>query len=247
MYFNKPNSAEMDDDVDLVLSENMLKDMQKNVIDAKDLWEQWKASADFVNKKWIYRYTDEKQKAALQKHWDKLTGEKTSYSIYKRSYQAVCKFMGLDPEKTILEWIRFDIDKVDKEQWKISVRYSKGRVKVKIPKGIRLIHVSPVQGLTELTPTFRSRSFGKYMWYTKRVFFSIGKEMSSFKANTQGVKRYKYTTKEDIEYAYIDPTYSSFSDRAVYIETDKPIPVELCESRMNRMMNVFKVQGGVRK
>lgn len=204
----------------------LLDDTKHTVDNIKDLYDQWKKTTDkFVNKKWIYRYTDEKQRDALKKHWDNLVDPNVYYSVYKRSFKAICKFMGLPHDEVILEWIRFTKDEVDKGQLKVSVRYSRGKVKVKIPKGVRLIHVSPVGGIKSLMPTFRSKSVGKYMYPSKRVFFSLMKETSSFKSGNLNKKSYKYTTSDEFEYAYIDPTYSSFSEGCVYIETDSPIGV----------------------
>ena len=126
----------------------LLDDAKNTVDNIKDLYDQWKKTTDkFVNKKWIYRYTDEKQRDALKKHWDNLVDPNVYYSVYKRSFKAICKFMGLPHDEVILEWIRFTKDEVDKGQLKVSVRYSRGKVKVKIPKGVRLIHVSPVAGI----------------------------------------------------------------------------------------------------
>ena len=43
----------------------LLDDTKHTVDNIKDLYDQWKKTTDkFVNKKWIYRYTDEKQRDA---------------------------------------------------------------------------------------------------------------------------------------------------------------------------------------
>lgn len=208
-------------------------DIKKKMVDMDDLKAQWKKAADkFVKHKWIYRYIDDKQKENLEKHYEKICDEKTPYSVYKRSFNAICKFMGLPADIVIIENMVFDHDRVDKEQWKMSVRYSKGLVKVRIPEGVQLLHVSPVEGITALEPSFRSKVKGKYMYPKKRVFFTVAKEMRSIKAGLEGKKKtYLYTPKTPITTAYIDPTYSDFTFKSIYIETDNAIPVESLERK----------------
>lgn len=219
----------------------MMDDTKHTIGNIKDLYDQWKKSASrFVNKKWIYRYTDEKQADQLKKHWDNLIDPNCFYSTYKRSFKAICKFMGIPSDEVILERIEFGKDKIDKGQLKISVRYSKGKIKVRIPKGVRLIHVSPVAGIKQLNPSFRSKNTGTYMYPSKRVFFSLMKETSSFKAGNLNKKTYRYTTSDEYEYAYIDPTYSSFSEGCVYIETESPISVISLDRWYEKIISKFK-------
>jgi len=210
-----------------------MEDLKKNKVDMDDLRQQWEAAAKkFVKHKWIYRYTDEKQKAALEKHYANLTADDVYYSTYKRSFNAICKFMGIPADMVIIENMVFDHDRVDKEQWKVAIRYSKGLVKVKIPEGVQLLHVSPVEGITALEPSFRSKVKGKYMYPKKRLFFTVAKEMRSIKAGLEGKKKtYLYTPKTPITTAYIDPTYSSFAFKSIYIETDSSMPVESLERK----------------
>ena len=203
--------------------------------------EQWKKVTDrFVKHKWIYRYIDDRQKEQLEKHYAKLTDEKTSYSVYKRSFNAICKFMGIPNDKVIIENMVFTKDKKDKEQWEIALKYSKGLAKVSIPDGVRLIHVSPVEGIKELIPSFRSKTKGKYMYPSKRIFFTIAKDIRPNKAGLEGQKTYRYTPKKDIKNAYIDPTYADFGSGAVYVETDSPIPVEILERKLLGLFGMGK-------
>lgn len=222
------------EDTSIFESVKFIDDMKKNKVNMDDLRKQWEAAAEkFVKHKWIYRYTDEKQKAALEKHYANLTDDNVYYSVYKRSFNAICKFMGIPSNMVIIENMVFDLDKVDKEQWKVSVKYSKGLIKVQIPEGVQLLHVSPVENITALEPSFRSKVKGKYMYPTKRVFFTVAKEMRSTKAGLEGKKKtYLYTPKTPITTAYIDPTYSSFTFKSIYIETDSSIPVEPLERKV---------------
>ena len=209
----------------------------KTDVNIADLKKQWKdAAGEFTARKWIFRYIDEKQKTALQKHIDNLTAEKVYYSVYKRSFAAICKFVGIPADKVIIEWVELQYDKQQKCD-KIAVRFTKGRVKVKIPEGVQLIHVSPVEGITELEPTFRSKSAGKFLYPTKRVYFTVAKEINAFKLGVdKKTKTYKYTPKNYIDSAYIDSSYASFAYGSVFVETDNPIPVVNMKRKMKDIL-----------
>jgi hypothetical protein len=223
---------------DDILNEKLLEDIKKKVIDTKTLKEQWKKVADkFVKHKWIYRYINEQQKEQLLKHYANLTDEKVSYSKYKYSFNFIAKFMGLPHDRIIIENLTFEKDKKDKEQEVVALKYSKGLAKVIIPEGVRLIHITPVKDITNLNPSFRSKVKGKYMYPTKRCFFSIAKDIRPNQAGLEGQKLIKYTPKSDIHYAYIDPTYADFRDACVYIETESPIPVE---NYNRKLLDIFK-------
>lgn len=234
-----------DDDIidleDIFESVDLIGDIKKTYDNISELKSQWKKVADkFVKHLWIYRYIDEKQKDQLQKHYANITDEKCPYSTYKKSFNFICKFMGLPADKVIIENIVFDKNKRDKEMYEMSIRYSKGLAKVKIPEGIELIHVSPVENITELVPTFRSKVKGKYMYPNKRVFFTIARQIKKKHAGLENDnKLFRYTPRDNIQYAYIDPTYSDFGSGSVYIETNVPIPVVTLEKKL---FGIFKMK-----
>lgn len=228
----------MEQEYGIFESVKFIDDIKQNLINLNDLRLQWKKVADkFVKHKWIYRYIDDKQKKQLEQHYANLTDDGVYYSTYKRSFNFICKFMGLPSDQVIIEDLIFTKDKQDKEQWEISLRYSKGFAKVLIPDGIRLTHVSPVHNIKELIPTFRSKTKGKYMYPNKRIFFTVARDIKPTQAGLEGQKLKKYTPKEDIKFAYIDPTYSDFSSGAVYVDTEAPIPVETIEKKA---LKIFK-------
>lgn len=228
------NYTEMDTFLDVLCcnadcyNESVISDIKKSIINVSDLWKQWTKNAkSFVKHKWIYRYVTQEQKERLEKHYEVLKAEKTNYSSYKRSFATICKFLGLPTDQIILENVVFKKDNVDKDQDIIAVRYSKGKIKVNIPEGINLIHAHVASDgvkIDNLIPSFRSKTVGKYMYPSKRCFFTCIKAIDGNKANIQG-KTNKYTPKTPITAVYIDPTYSDFSSNSVYVETDTPIPV----------------------
>ena len=207
-------------------------DIKNDIINLKDLFDQYrKIAGTFVTHKWLIRYVDEKTKEQVNKHYKTICDDDVYYSTYKRSFEFIRKFIGISGN-VIIENITFSKDKTDNDLWKIAVKYSKGLAKIKIPKGVRLVHVSPVEGIKELIPSFRSKVKGKYLYPSKRVFFTLMKDIKANQAGLEGKKLYRYATIKEYTEAYIDPTYNDFGSRAIYIETDSPIPVELFEKKM---------------
>ena len=213
-----------------------LDEYRKKQANTKELKEQWaKVAKKFVQHKWIYRYITDKQREMLDKYYKNLTDDDVKYGEYTRAFKFICRFMGLPADKTILENLLFKRDTKDKEMKIVAVMYSKGAAKVKIPEGVRLVHVSPVEGITELIPAFRSKVKGRYMYPNKRCFFTIEKEIPKKHAGLEKTKTHRYTPKQPITEAWIDPTYATFKDSSVFIETSNPIPVEPYERAMDNL------------
>lgn len=214
------------------LNEGIIDNIKTKIVNIKELKSQWKSVADtFVKHKWIYRYINDKQKEKLEEHYDILTDEDSTYGQYKRSFKYICNFMGIPHHMVIIENMEFTKDKQDKDQWELALKYSKGLLKVNIPEGVSLIHVSPVKNISSLIPSFRSKTKGKYMYPNKRIFFTVAKDIKPKQAGLEGKNTFRYTPKDNIKTAYIDPTYSDFASGAVYIETDRDIPVETLEKK----------------
>lgn len=225
---------------DIVPGSGVVKAVKDHRSKIKELKNQWmKVSDKFTMHKWIYRYIkDEKQEQMLHKYYDIITNGDNSasgseYTQYKKAYKFLCNFFGIPTQGTIIEWIEFGEDKEDKGQKKISIRYSRGLAKVRIPEGMLLYHSSPAKGITELIPSFKSKTKGKFLYPSKRVYFTVQKEINPFKygmgknkyISTSTTKLYKYTPAKEITQVYIDPTYAIFKERSVYVDTDSPIKV----------------------
>lgn len=215
-----------------------LSAIKEKIQDAKELKKEWTQIAkNFVKHRWIFRYINEKQREMLDKYYKMLTDDDTSYSDYKKGFNFICKFMGLNPKQVIIEHLVFKHDDKDKNQPIVALNYSKGLARVKLPKHIRLVHVSPAHDIKELIPSFRSKVKGKYMYPTKRIFFTIKSDIDQKKNGTAGMKTTRYTPIDNIEYAYIDPTYADYGSGFVYVETDKNIPVQKWDRFMDKLRN----------
>lgn len=221
---------------------DVYNDIKNNIANINELKKQWRAIAGkFVKHKWIYRYINKEQKEMLDKYYKMLTDEDTSYGEYTRAFKFICRFMGLDSKQVIIENLVFENDKKDKDQMTVAVKYSKGFAKVIIPNGVKLTHVSPADNITELIPSFRSKVKGKYMYPSKRVFFTVKGDIKPTKAGLEKTKTTRYTPVKPFTVAYIDPTYPDYADGSVYIETKSPIPVEKWEKAMDKLFNKFKI------
>lgn len=220
-------------------SEGVVDNIKTDIKNTKDLKDQWKKVADKFDKHiWITRYIyDEKQKEQLQKHYANLTDDNVRYSDYQRSFKFISKFMGLQSEPIIIENLVFKKDNKAKDQDIAAMMYSRGRQKIIIPPGVSLIHVSPVDDIKELIPSFRSKVKGRYMYPTKRVFFTVAKDIAPTKAGLEHKKLSRYTPKQEIREVWIDPTYADFGSGSVYVETDGTIPVEKYDKKL---MDIFK-------
>lgn len=82
------------------------------------------------------------------------------------------------------------------------------------------------------------------MYPSKRIFFTVTKDIKPTQAGLEGQKTSRYTPKEHITQAYIDPTYSDFKSGAIYVETDRPIPVENFD---RKMFNISNAIAGLKK
>jgi hypothetical protein len=76
-------------------------------------------------------------------------------------------------KEVIIEHLLFQHDSKDPDQPIVALNYSRGLAKVTLPEGIRLVHISPADNIQALQPSFRSKVKGKYMYPSKRIFFTI--------------------------------------------------------------------------
>lgn len=222
---------------DLVPGSKEIKDIAQHISDVKDLKNQWlKYSDKFITNKWIYKYIeDEEQLKTIKANYEVLTDEENSakgdkYTQYKKAYTFFCKLFSIPDKGSIIEWITFS---KEKGKTKISIRYSSGIAKVRIPENMLLYHNSPAVGINELIPSYKSKTKGKFFYPDKRVYFSVQKNINPYKFGVgsnkfipvSNTKLSKYTPSKEITYAYIDPTYILFKERSVYVPTNTPIKV----------------------
>ena len=202
-----------DDDM---ITESTDKKQFKN--DIKNIMSMWKKAATGLKDKTIKKQIDIVKRRELTKDLEEMNSS-TVYSQYKRLYTKFCQFFGVSPDKTLIRHLYIGKDCA-------TLEYSDGRVKITIPAGTRLQHVSPADNIDELKPSFKSKVKGAYMYSSPRVFFTIAKDIPLNKAGLEGASLTKYTPTETIRTAYIDQACTTYKLGAVYVETKLPIKVK---------------------
>ena len=202
-------------------------------VDLKAIKDRWNEMASKFGHSTTTKKITPTEKKDLSNSYDVCKKENVSYKDYKKAFSKLASSVGLPNSDVILEFIEFKKD--DSNNDTISVRYSKGKQQVIVPAGTLLLHVSPVKGITELKPSFRSRVVGKYMYPTPRCYFTLGKEIKASKAGLEKTKTYKYTPSNLIKTAYIDPACTQYSLGAVFVETSFPIKVVDYDKKMKKM------------
>lgn len=147
-----------------------------------------------------------------------------NYGRYKRVYNDMKKIFGITDKNTVIR--RFKTEKNNKGGYDVKCEVSIGARKIIIPNGTRLTHVSPAAGITELKPTYRSKNGDSFFYPTKRVYFTLQKDVDVHSAGLHGMQQNKYTPVEDIKTAYIDPCAGDRKFGYIYVETDYPIRIK---------------------
>lgn len=188
----------------------------------KKMWLSKIESAIHVKDKSITFNSEKELKDAMEQYIT--ISETTSYSKYKKAFKKLLSYYGYNADRCIINRIFFN-----KETLKSKINVGEGKYKLIVPNGTILVHVSPQKGITELQPTFRSKTKGKYLYSSKRVFFTLKKDIAPNHAGLEKQKLYRYTPKENIQTVWVDQSYPDFKTGAVYVETDYPIAVKELE------------------
>ena len=148
------------------------------------------------------------------------------YKEYKSAFDKFCRIIHIVSRGVIICKIKLKKGKEDMNT--LEVEYSFNVCKIKIPKGSALYHITKVPGITELVPQFRGKSERGYLYDKPRVYFTLRKHMNKLNAdyNIFSGKMHTYICKQDIKEAYVDPLLWSYIKGAIYVESNKPIPVE---------------------
>lgn len=193
----------------------------------EELMKNWKTSNQSSIKKTF------KNDALSEEEYQEIMGyyhtmrDSTDYKEYKKAFDAFCKFCHIVPDGTIISKCKIRSGNTKKNN-SILVEYSENTRKIKLPDGIKLYHISKVEGIKELIPVFKGKSVTGYMYDKPRIYFTIHEKMPKFLADYKWYESmHKYECKLDIKEVYVDPMVPvGRLQGAVYVETDKPIPVE---------------------
>ena len=119
------------------------------------------------------------------------------------------------------------ITKYDIDGDELNVEYSYNTKKIKLPEDLALYHLSRTEGIKNLIPQFKGKSDRGYLYDKPRIYFTINKYMPKFLADYKPTeKMHKYRCKENIQDVYVDPLVWNQFQGAVYVSTNKEVPVE---------------------
>lgn len=149
-----------------------------------------------------------------------------TYNEYKPAFRSFCKFCHIVPDGTIITSIQLKSgSKKDKNY--LYVEYSYNTRKIKLEENQQLYHISKIDGIKELIPFFRGKSERGYLYDKPRIYLSIHEKIPKIMADYSSKnKMYYYKVLSNITDVYVDPLLKYGAMGAVYVETNKPIPVE---------------------
>lgn len=152
--------------------------------------------------------------------------ETEDYEEYKKAFSKFCAFCHIVPRGVIIR--KYSLERGKREDRNtLYVEYAYNLKKITLPEGTRLYHMSSVDGINELIPTFRGKSARGFLYDKPRVYMTIRKNYPKFLADYKITDKLNmYLCKEDIRQVYVDPLVWSSMQGAVYVETNKPIKVE---------------------
>ena len=148
------------------------------------------------------------------------------YATYKKAFDKLCAYAHIVPKGTIIT--KLELKSGSKKDTNIlEVEYTENTKKIKLPESIKLYHLSKVEGIKELIPVFRGKSAKGFLYDKSRIYLTIHKQLPKFLADYHWYdKLHKYMVKVPVTDVYVDPLVWSGIQGAVYVETEKPIPVE---------------------
>ena len=195
--------------------------------DMKELEDEWKTANQNHSKKVFKSNVLSENEYNNLFDLRKIMKTTDDYTEYKKAFEKVCRFCHIVPRGTIIT--KFIIKSGSKENKNsVLVEYSYNTKKIKLPEGMKLYHLSKVEGITELQPQFRGKSAKGYFYDKPRIYFTIHKRMPKFLADYKiHEKMHKYECKVPISDVYVDPlVWNKSFQGAVYVEINKPVPVE---------------------
>lgn len=149
-----------------------------------------------------------------------------TYKEYKPAFDKFCKFCHILPTGTIIKKVVIKSGSKRDRNY-LYVEYSYNTKKIKLEEGQKLFHISKVEGITELKPFFRGKSERGYLYDKPRVYLTVYKKMPKMFADYGSrSKIYHYEVTANINEVYVDPLLRLGAQGAVYVETNRPIPVK---------------------
>ena len=176
----------------------------------------------------------------------KIMRKADNYEDYKKAFSRFCYFCHIVPRGVILK--KYELKRGKENHNSLYVEYSYNTKKMILPEDTILYHMTAVDGIRALNPFFRGKTYfrGKtvsgFMYDKPRIYFTIRKNMPKFLADYKMNEKLNiYVAKEKIKQVFVDPLVWSNLQGAVYVETNRPVPVEkLTKSRIADLIDKLK-------
>ena len=199
------NYKALDEALEYLNSGNLPEFIIESNKEMKSLMKQWKVSDQSSIKKEFKNNSLTEDDYTILSALYKIMRTANKYEDYKKAFDKLCTFCHILPKGTIIT--KCKLKKGDgPNNSSIYVQYAFNNNKIKLPDGMKLYHLSRVEGIKELIPVFRGKSDRGYLYDKPRVYFTIHKEMPKFLADYHWYeKMHKYECKADITNIYVDP------------------------------------------
>lgn len=194
--------------------------------DLGNMIDKWVTSTDSILKKQKFKSSNvsDKEYALFTSLLKIMRDQNNDYAEYKKAFDKFCTLCHFTPKGVVIT--KTELKRGEEDRNFVEVEYAFNTKKIKLPEGTKLYHISKVPGIKALEPQFRGKSERGYLYDKPRIYFTIRKNMPKFLADYKSSeKMYKYVASPNITEVYVDPLVSLKAQGAVYIETNKPIPI----------------------
>lgn len=155
--------------------------------------------------------------------------ESNEYAKYKKAFVGLCKMGHILSDGVIIVKYELKEGKGDNDS-SLYIEYNYNCKKIQLPEDCKLYHMSKVPDIKELIPQFKGKSERGYLYDKPRIYFTIYKNMPKILADySPTTKVYYYKAQKEIKEVYVDPLVSLTIQGAIYIQTNRPVPVKEVE------------------
>lgn len=197
--------------------------------ETKEFLSKWKTGNEVHKMKEFKTSTlTDKEYIAMKEVFSVLKTEKDDYDKYKKAFNKLCKFCNIVPNGTIITKYELSKGKEDDSN-NLYVEYTENTRPITMPPDTKLYHQSVVGGIKELIPRWklRGKSQNGYLCDKPRIYLTMSKKLPKISTdNKLSDKMHIYEVLTTPDKVFVDPLLPDVFQKAVYVETDKPIPVK---------------------
>lgn len=197
--------------------------------ETKEFLSKWKTGNEVHKMKEFKTSTlTDKEYLAMKEVFSVLKTEKDDYDRYKKAFNKLCKFCNIVPNGTIITKYELSKGKEDDKN-NLYVEYTENTRPITLPADTKLYHQSVVGGIKELIPRWklRGKSENGYLCDKPRIYLTMSKKLPKISTdNKLSDKMHIYEVLNTPDKVFVDPLLPDVFQKAVYVETDKPIPVK---------------------